>query len=52
MLGVYLSIKTNSLTGSNISLFTVYDLSTPLIPTITAIKVKKAKVFSSNLTAP
>ena len=31
MLGVYLSIKTNSLTGRNISLFTVFDLSTPLI---------------------
>ena len=31
MLGVYLSIETNSLTGRNISLFTVLDLSTPLI---------------------
>ena len=30
MLGVYLSIKTNSLTIRNISLFTVIDLSTPL----------------------
>ena len=30
MLGVYLSIKTNSLTGRNISLFAVFDLSTPL----------------------
>ena len=30
MLGVYLSIKTNSLTGRNISLFTVFDLSSPL----------------------
>ena len=30
MLGVYLSIKTNSLTVRNISLFTVFDLSTPL----------------------
>ena len=29
--GVYLSIKANSLTGRNISLFTVFDLSTPLI---------------------
>ena len=31
MPGVYLSIKTNSLTGRNISLFTVFDFSTPLI---------------------
>ena len=31
MLGVYLSIKTNSLTGRNISLLTVFDLSTSLI---------------------
>ena len=30
MLGVYFSIKTNSLTGRNISLITVFDLSTPL----------------------
>ena len=30
MLGVNLSIKTNSLTGRNISLVTVFDLSTPL----------------------
>ena len=30
MLGVYLSLKTNCLTGSNISLFTVFDLCTPL----------------------
>ena len=30
MLGVYLSIKTNSLTVKYISLFTVFDLSTPL----------------------
>ena len=30
MLGVYLSIKTNSLTERNISLSTVFDLSTPL----------------------
>ena len=30
MLGVYLSIKTNSLTGRNISGFTVFDLSSPL----------------------
>ena len=30
MLGVYLSIKTNSLTGMNISLFTVFDSSGPL----------------------
>ena len=30
MLGVYFSIKSNSLTGRNISLFTVFDLSTPL----------------------
>ena len=30
MLGVYLSIKTKSLTERNISLFTVFDLSTPL----------------------
>ena len=30
MLGVYLSIKTNSLTERNISLFTVFDLSAPL----------------------
>ena len=30
MLGVYLSIKTNSLTGRNMSHFTIFDLSTPL----------------------
>ena len=30
MLGVYLSIKTNSLIGRNISLFTISDLITPL----------------------
>ena len=30
MLGVYLSIKTNTLTGRNISRFTVFDLSNPL----------------------
>ena len=30
MLGVYLSIKTNFLAGRNISLFTVFDLNTPL----------------------
>ena len=30
MVGVCLSIKNNSLTGRNISLFTVFDLSSPL----------------------
>ena len=45
MLGVYLSIKTNSLTGRSTSLFTVFDLSTPLTKTL-SIEVHSAPLES------
>ena len=43
MLGVYLSIKTYSLTGRNISLFTIFDLSTPLSITVKDLSLSRGK---------